>query len=252
MTPTIVAAVQFQPELLNVEKNLSVALQLTFEAASKGARLIVLPETCIGGNVLRDEREALKVCQEKDGYQTQAFMSLAAAMNCRIVLGYVQLFENCLYNSAVVIGPYGVEGNVQKKNLFGSDYLWCEPGDMTLNPVMVTENVGRLGVLVCRDAMNHYRKSYAFNKDNQPFYRKGSVDTIALLTSWGGEYAYPDVSWMELGESLSANVVVSNRVGRERDMSYKGGSCIITRNQKVYTNGSNFDGPAVVGGIIEL
>ena len=63
-------------------------------------------------------------------------------------------------------------------------------------------------------------------------------------------YFNPDNSWVELAEETSANVIVSNRVGKERDMKYKGGSCIIDRNKKVYTYGSNFDEVAVVGGLI--
>ncbi len=74
-------------------------------------------------------------------------------------------------------------------------------------------------MLICRDVSNKYRESYAFYKPGQKFYRKGDVDTIALLTNWGAAYSYPDSAWIELVEDTRANLVVSNRIGKERDMS---------------------------------
>jgi predicted amidohydrolase len=244
----IVAAVQFEPKLLDVHHNLVTAKQLVFEAAAKGAKVVVLPELCLSGYVMRSKQEAASVCQERDGYQTEAFIPLAKKFNCHIVFGYVELLEDKLYNSAAIVGPSGIVGNSQKHNHWGSDALWAESAE-TLTPVVVTP-AGRLGALVCRDVMNNYRESYKFYKSEQRFYKKGSVDSIALLTNWGADYGYPDNSWVELAEETDANVIVSNRVGKERDMKYKGGSCVIDRNKKIYTHGSSFNETAVVGGLI--
>ena len=246
----VVAAVQFEPKLLDVRGNLGIALQLTFEAAAKGARLIVLPELCIGGYVLESAREAMTVAQTRDGYQTQAFLDITSRFGCHVVFGYTELLEGKLYNSAVVVGPHGVAANAQKHNLYGSDNLWAQPSEAP-NPVIITP-AGRLGVLICRDAANKYRESYAFHKPGQKFYRRGDVDTIALLTNWGAAFGYPDSAWVELVEDTRANLVVSNRVGRERDMKYKGGSAIIDRDRRIYTYGSSFTEAAVVGGIVIL
>lgn len=243
----LVAAVQFEPKLLDVNKNLATALQLSFEAAAKGARVVVLPELCLGGYVLRSVTEAMEVAQDRCGYQTEAFKAITQRFNCHIIFGYTELCEGKLYNSAAVVGPCGLEANAQKHNLWGSDNMWAQPSEAP-NPIIITP-AGRLGVLVCRDAQNKYRESYAF-AHGDPFYRKGSVDTIALLTNWGGDYGYPDSSWVELVEETRANLIVSNRVGVERDMKFKGGSCIIDRDRRIWTNGSNFTEAAVVGGIV--
>jgi predicted amidohydrolase len=243
----IVAAVQFEPKLLDVHRNLATALQLSFEAAAKGARVVVLPELCIGGYVLRSPREAMQVAQDRGGYQTEAFTAITQRFNCHIVFGYTELCEGKLYNSAAVVGPCGLEANAQKHNLWGSDNLWAQPSE-AVNPVVITP-AGRLGILICRDAMNKYRESYRF-EHGVPFYRLGSVDTIALLTNWGGDYGYPDSAWVELVEETRANLIVSNRVGQERDLKFKGGSCIIDRDRRIWTNGSNFTEAAVVGGIV--
>ena len=246
--PPIVAAVQYQPVLLAVRANMVTAQQLTFEAAAKGARVVVLPETCMSGFVIESPREACDVAQERGGYQTQGFIDICQRFNCHVVFGYVELCDGKLYNSAAVVGPCGLEANTQKHNLWGSDNLWAQPSE-ALNPIVFTE-AGRLGVLICRDATNRYRESYRHYQPGHRFYRRGSVDTIALLTNWGGGYGYPDSAWVELVEDTRANVIVSNRVGQERDLDFKGGSCVIDRDRRVWTNGSNFHESAVVGGVV--
>lgn len=246
----IVAAIQFQPKLFDVQGNLATAVQMSFEAAAKGAKLIVLPELCIGGYVLESKREALRVAQERDGYQTQAFVQICRRFNCHIVFGYTELHEGNLYNSAAVVGPNGLAGHAQKHNLYGSDNMWAQPSEAPA-PVIITP-AGRLGILICRDVGNKYRESYVFHQPGQKFYRPGSVDTIALLTNWGAAFGYPDSAWVELAEETRANLVVSNRVGKERDMSYKGGSCVIDRDRRIWTHGSSFTEAAVVGGVVVL
>jgi N-carbamoylputrescine amidase len=250
MNSCIVAAVQFEPKILEVHENLATARLLALEAANKGASVIVLPELCISGYALRSSREAASCAQARNGYQTEAFVPIARQYNCHVVLGYVELLEGKLYNSAVVIGPTGICANYQKHNLWANDYLWAQSSE-SINPTVVTR-AGRLGALICRDADNNYRKSYKFYQESAKFYKKGSVDTIALLTNWASPAGHPDSSWVELAEQTCANVVVANRVGKERDLSFKGGSCIITRSKNVYTHGSSFLNEAVVGGIVEL
>jgi predicted amidohydrolase len=245
----IVAAVQFEPRLLDTEANLQTAQQLAFEASAKGAKVVVLPELCISGQVLRNVREAADCAQHMDGYQTQALAPIARRFNNYIVFGYVEVREGLFYNSAAVIGPNGLMANTRKHNLYGSDNLWAQPGE-DLAPTVVTE-VGRLGVLICRDIANRYRESYAFKRDGSRFYTKGSVDVIAVPTNWGGtDYAFPDSGWVDLVEETRANVIIANRVGAERDIVFKGGSCVIDRDRRIWTNGSSFFEPAVVGGMI--
>lgn len=244
----VVAAIQFAPVLLDVRRNLQTALQMTFEAAAKGASVIVLPELCISGQAMQNPAEAMSCAQTREGYQTQALWTIAEKFGCHIVFGYVELLEGLLYNSAAIVGPLGLCGNSQKHNLWGSDNLWAQPSEAQF-PIVVTR-AGRLGALVCRDATNKYRESYRFHNPKQRFYPEGSTDVIALLTNWGQGYGFPDSSWVELVESTRSNLIVSNRVGQERDMDFKGGSCVIDRNRRIWTNGSSFTEAAVVGGII--
>lgn len=245
----IVASVQMAPTFMNVEQSLATALQLTFEAAVKGASVIVLPELCVGGCTFNSPKEASQVSQPKNGFITEKFLPVARDNNCHVAFGYVELLEGKLYNSAAIVGPKGLEGNFQKHNLYGSDNLWATPSEQKHGRVLT--RAGRLGCLICRDIGNNYRSSYYAHNSNEKFYKPGDVDTLAFLTNWAvGPYAYPDSSWVELAENLRSNVIVSNRVGAERHLNFTGGSAVIDRNRKIWTNGSSFTDAAVVGGVI--
>lgn len=246
----VVASVQFAPKLLDVQANIQTAVQLAWEAAAKGAKLVVLPELCMGGYNLHSVTEAARVAQDKDGYQTISFVPVTQRFNCYVVFGYTELCEGKFYNSAAMVGPAGLVGNWQKHNLYGSDSLWSQPSEQVPHTVMTP--AGRTGVLICKDVANHYRESYAFYQPGSRFYKKGDVDTLCVLTNWGAQYGYPDSAWVDLVEETRANAVVSNRVGDERDMHYKGGSCVIDRDRRIWTNGSSFTEAAVVGGVVLL
>ena len=155
--PVIVAAVQFAPKILDVQHNLAVGQQLAFEAAAKGANIVVLPELCTSGYVLNNVREASSCAQDRNGYQTQAFAPIARRFGCHIIFGYPEFCDGKLYNSAAIIGPGGLVGNSQKHNLWGADNLWAQPSEQ-VHPVINTK-AGRLGVLICRDVNNNYRES---------------------------------------------------------------------------------------------
>jgi N-carbamoylputrescine amidase len=245
----VVAAVQYAPSLGDVRANMATAQQLAFEAAARGARIVVLPELCFSGMNFEGPQEASSAAQAWDGYQTKCLEPIAKKFNCHIVMGYLEAVDGNLFNSAVAIGPSGPLKNFQKHNLWGAENLYAQASELPFGSVIVP-NIGRLGVLICRDIKNNYRESYAFHNSNYRFYRSGSVDVIALLTNWGMSYAYPDSSWVELVESTGANVIVSNRVGKEKDITFKGGSAIIDRQRRIWTHGSNFDREAIVGGIV--
>lgn len=248
MNTTVVAAIQYRPKLHDPIRNVAVAQQLAFEAANKGARVVVLPELCMSGNKIMSVGEATDSAQSRDGYQTSAMHVVSQKTGTIIVFGYIELRGGLFYNSAAVVGPAGLLANAQKHNLTGTDNMWAQPS-IAEHPVVLTP-AGMLGVLICRDVMNTDRRSRRGSTDAL-YYSRGSVDTIALLTNWGGpEYAYPDSAWVDLSEEVNANVIVSNRVGKEGDLTFKGGSCIITKTREIYTHGSSFTHAAIVGGTI--
>src|SRR3989338_10224504 len=53
-----VAALQMEPEICNIEKNVNESLRLIHQAADKGVKLAVLPELCNTGYIYNSREEA--------------------------------------------------------------------------------------------------------------------------------------------------------------------------------------------------
>lgn len=246
---TLVASCQFNPRLGDPRRNIDVALQLVFEAAAKGARVIVLPELCLSGRSFKSGHEAAQSAQQHDGWQSAEFTPIIREFNCHVVVGYVELDEGCLYNSAVLLGPTGVEANFRKHNMSGRDHMWATPGE-SLDMVIPTSTC-RLGILIGKDVSNTNSPSGPIFREGRPLYRHGSVDVIAHPTNSPKFTSYPSDDWMTLAEATRTSVIVSNRIGVDDNTGpYGGGSCVVDRDLNVWTYGSSFDDTAVVGGMI--
>lgn len=242
---SIVAGIQFT-SVDDVRENVKHALALCTEAACKGAQIIVLSELCTCSATLQSRIDAAAACQTVDGWQTERFAKLSLKTGATIVFGYCELAEGVFHNSACAVHRGDIVCNVRKHNLEGNDTLWAVPGEEELFPVIITE-VGRLGVLIGDDVLNNHTQSYRHFKHNERYYRQGSVDVIALCAATKSDYVYPDMRWIELARSTQSNVIVANRVGADKDLTFKGGSAIIDRRGGAQTYGSNFESDAVVG-----
>ena len=70
--PFKVAAVEFNPELFEFDRNIAGACAAAEEAASHGARLIVLPEAALSGYIYRDLEQFLPYMDTVPGRGTDA------------------------------------------------------------------------------------------------------------------------------------------------------------------------------------
>lgn len=248
MRPLVVASIQFESKRCDPQANLETALQYAFEAAIKGAKIVILPELCTSGADLT-KREAYACSQVREGYQTNTFLPLCQKYGLAVVFGYPELADGELYNSAAIVTPYGLTGNARKKMLEGHDFTWATPGDDSVSPIVMHEQY-RIGVLVSHDVTNKRRGSYPWSRDAGPFYRKGMVDLLAVPCAWKEGFSFPDSKWVNLAEEVSCNVAVSNLVFEDAYGRTGGGSCIVDRDLKVWTYGSSLSAAAVVGGLI--
>lgn len=241
--PVAAAVIQFAPKVDALQENLSTAIQLTFEALSRGARVVVLPELCLSGRDLMSPREAAVFAQEQNGYQTEKFVDLARKYSSFIAFGYVELAEGTLFNSVVLVGPFGPVANYRKKTLDGSDFLWATRGD-NIAPIAHTQ-YGRIGLLIGDDVSNRIKLRAGTRYVERQLYSHGSVDILCACTSVKGDKNdLPDESWVKLVEDVDCNVVVSNLY------AHGGGSCVIDRNMHVWLSDDSFENYSVVGGIL--
>lgn len=149
--PFKVAAVEFNPEFMEFDKNIAAAVVMAEEAAKNGAKLIVLPEAAISGYIYRDLEQFLPYMDTVPGKTTDALVKLTATYNCYIAIGIaeIDIDTGLTYNTGALIGPNGYVGKYRKNGLNPSDVLWFVPGN-TGYPVFETE-LGRITMIICYD-----------------------------------------------------------------------------------------------------
>lgn len=144
----IAAAVQFMASLGQVDENRAHILTAIGDAARQGAKVVVLPELAVSGytldgQILRDSAEHL------DGPTLASWINAARDFGLVIAGGFCEIFEGKLYNSALLVGPYGLLSHYRKLHLFDREKLVFSPGDKGLSVVQTP--FGRIGMCVCYD-----------------------------------------------------------------------------------------------------
>ncbi len=149
--PFKVAAVEFNPEMFEFDRNLERACEVIEEAASNGAKLIVLPEAALSGYIYKDRDQFLPFMDSVPGKSTDAIAELTSKHHCYVALGVAELdpATNLTYNTGVLVGPDGYIGKYRKNGLNPSDILWFVPGN-TGYPVFETE-LGNICMVICYD-----------------------------------------------------------------------------------------------------
>ncbi|MCV7199349.1 nitrilase-related carbon-nitrogen hydrolase [Mycobacterium angelicum] len=149
--PFKVAAVEFNPELFEFDRNLERACTVIDEAASNGARLIVMPEAALSGYVYRDLDQFLPYMDTVPGRATTKIAELCRKYGCYVAIGIAEVDRETglTYNTGALVGPNGYIGKYRKSGLNPSDVMWFTPGN-TGYPVFETE-LGRICMLICYD-----------------------------------------------------------------------------------------------------
>jgi len=156
MSKILKTALIQQAKSADLDKNFNDSLNAIREAASNGAKLIVLQEL----------HRSLYFCQQEDvdvfdlaetipGPSTDALGALAKELNVVIVSSLFEKRAAGLYhNTAVVLDSDGsIAGKYRKMHIPDDpgfyEKFYFTPGDMGFNPIQTS--VGKLGVLVCWD-----------------------------------------------------------------------------------------------------
>ncbi|MGY2169020.1 nitrilase family protein [Pseudomonas gingeri] len=219
-----VAAVQMEPRVGCKAHNLEVSLRLIDEAASAGARVVVLPELASSGYVFSSREEAFDLAEPVPaGASTQAWADIARQRDIYVIAGLVERVGNKLYNSAVMVGPQGYVGTYRKLHLWGDEHLYFEAGDLGL-PVFHTP-FGRLAMIICYDGW--------FPEVYRLLAMQGA-DIVCMPTNWVPMAGQRDDAMimantlaMANAHANSLNIICANRVGTERGQRFIGNSLIV-------------------------
>lgn len=219
MPPVVkIAAVQFDPKIMQNGKNLERMLAELRNAAANGAKLIVFPECALPGYVYASREEALPFMETIPGPSTVKLAAACKELGVYAVMGLLEKDGNKCYNAAVLTGPEGLIGKYRKIHLpyLGID-RFVDRGDKGFT--VYKTPVGNLGLFICYDTN--------FPESARSMALMGA-DILVLPTNWpdGRDKVARYVIVTRAFEN-HVHLVACDRVGNERGGSFIGTSKII-------------------------
>lgn len=142
-----VGFVQNHPEFGKVQANLDRIEEML---AGKVADLFVLPELFSTGYRFKNMEEAHQYAELVPGGVTTSFLChLAKQINTYFIAGLVEIDDDRIYNSSVILGPEGFIGRYRKIHLFDTEKTCFHTG--TEAPPVFDLNGTKVGVMICFD-----------------------------------------------------------------------------------------------------
>ena len=160
-----IAVIQHPPVFLNLQASVRLATQLVADAASKGAKLVVFPESWLPGYPVwldyapgsalwgNPSAEALFAhlyanSPTADGPEIAELLALAEAHDVDIAMGLHERAGNTLYNCMMMLGADGSTG-IHRKLMptHGERLIWGQGDGSTLSAW--SRSYGILGGLIC-------------------------------------------------------------------------------------------------------
>jgi predicted amidohydrolase len=221
-----ISFMQFAPALGDLPATMDTIDRLS--ARCVGADLLVLPELCNSGYNFTSKQQAWETSEEIDGSRFLEFLrTLCQRLDCHVVTGFNERHGDHLYNSAVLLNPWGYVGRYRKLHLFLNEKDYFAPGDGGL-PVF---DIGlcQVGMLVCFD--------WIFPEVWRILALKGA-DVICHPSN----LVLPGLAQRAVPVRAVTNrvyVVTANRVGTEGDLSFTGASTIASPRGEVLAQASS-------------
>ncbi len=241
-----VAACQVPIDIDDPAATRRITAEAVAEAAGRGAQLVVLPELTLCGSTLRGVEEAVERAESVTGPSVQLFTELSERHAIVLVAGFCETSTGEKpYNSAVVIDSGQLRCVYRKTHLWDVEKELFTPGDQ-LPPVVATR-VGTVAPLICYDlAFPEMLRSVALR----------GAQLVASPANWpdsdSPDVRPPEVSKAMAGAAINRFVVlVADRVGTERGVSWVGGS-VICDADGFRVAGPDFGVPTVLVADVDL
>ena len=220
-----VALAQVTGEPFEPDANRRLAGDAAQRAFDGGADVVVLPEMIIPGYVADADR-LRPLAEPIDGPTVTEWQELAAGSGGHIAGGFCESDRDELFNTAVVVGPGGVELHYRKLHLFDREKQAFAPGDLGL-PVVELE-FGTVGLCVCYDLR--------FVETARALALQGA-ELILVPTAW--LTGFDQVRWRDDGLApqaegavLQANlnqtfIACASQAGERGDLFFLGSSVLV-------------------------
>jgi predicted amidohydrolase len=147
------ALAQISSERGSKKENLTKIEELTLRAKGQAADLVIFPELCLTGYVVKDQ--LYELAETIPGPSTKRIEELARKTGMYVVFGMPELSEKTratMYNTAVYIGPEGIIGKYHKMYLpthsVFEEKRYFRPGYQT---AAFDTQIGKIGLCICYD-----------------------------------------------------------------------------------------------------
>jgi predicted amidohydrolase len=138
---------QFRPMFGKVQQNVKKVVNSLQDVK---ADLIVLPELAFTGYYFQNKNELKSLAEDPVKSATvEALVKLCQENNFHLVTGFAEKSRDKIFNSALLIGPNGIEHTYRKLHLFNEEKKYFDAGDIPLQVNIVKEV--KVGMLVCFD-----------------------------------------------------------------------------------------------------
>lgn len=218
-----IALIQMDCKIGDTAANLAHMRDKLREAAGNGARLVAFPECALSGYCFQNKAEAMPFAETVPGPSCDVLAGDCRALGLSVIVGLLEHRpeDDALFNTAVLLGPNGVQATYRKIHLpfLGID-RFTTPGDI---PFAVHEIEGvRIGMCICYDG--------SFPETARILSLLGA-DAVVLITNWPTG-ALTTVKYIAQARALENTVYFAacNRVGSERGFEFIGRSRVIDVN----------------------
>ena len=211
-----VALAQLEPMLFDKERNLAKAEEAIHLAASRDAAAILFPELYLTGYSLGER--TIEMAETNDGPSVRHVAELAGLHHIAVLMGYAELNPNGrqAYDAVFVVNPEGqITGSYRKIHLFNAEKKWFLPGDQ---PTVIDFGLGSVGLLICYDL--------EFPEAVRDLALRGAQWIATCTGNMKPNMHTQDIFIQSRAAENRLWVAVANRVGREADLEFFGGSAV--------------------------
>lgn len=240
-TQTPVAGIQMDFKLGDNAGNVRRMIAQLDQPQVASAKVVVFPECAVSGYCFDSRDEALQSAETIPGPSTEALLAEARRRGIHLVFGMLELNEDRLFNSCVLLGPEGIVGVYRKVHLpfLGVD-RFVDPGREPLRVYDIGSM--RIGMHICYDG--------SFPETVRVLMLLGA-DLIVLPTNWPpGADTFAE--YLPNARALENHVyyMAVNRVGEERGFQFIGTSKFCLPSGRSPSVGSATE-PSIVTGSVQ-
>ena len=216
------ALAQISSKRENKDANIKKIEEITAQAKTQGADLVIFPEMSLTGYVVRDQ--VYELAETIPGPATRKIEQIARKKEMHIVFGMPELSEKTkgtLFNTAVFIGPEGVIGKYRKMYLpthsVFEEKRYFRPGYET---AVFDTSLGKIGLCICYDLF--------FPEVTRLIRLKGAQLIISISASPAVRRSYFEILTAARALENTAFLAYVNLVGVEDGLQFWGGSRLVS------------------------